>query len=144
MRPAAWFVAAIAVMIAVDALVPGPHWLARPWNLAGLLVTGAGVVVHISASNRFRHHHTTTAALARPATLVTDGPYRYSRNPMYLGGVLMLLGLAMVLGSTTPLLGLALWVVWMQAHFIRREETLLRDAFGETYDAYRAQVRRWL
>lgn len=144
MAPAAWFVGALGLTIALHTFVPGTRWLARPWTLAGVIVAGAGVVVHVAATNVFRHHRTTAAALAPPSALVTDGPYRYSRNPMYLGGVLMLLGLDVVLGSGTPVLVLPLWMVIMQARFIRREEALLRREFGEAYEAYCSRVRRWM
>ncbi|MEJ2215942.1 MAG: isoprenylcysteine carboxylmethyltransferase family protein [Gemmatimonadota bacterium] len=144
MAPAAWFVGALVLTIALHALVPGARWLARPWTLAGVVLAGAGVVVHVAATNVFRRYRTTTAALAPPASLVTDGPYRYSRNPMYLGGVLMLLGMDMLLGSATPLLVVPLWIVIMQARYIRREEALLRREFGAAYDAYCSGVRRWL
>ncbi len=142
--PAAWFIAAIGLMIALDAAAPGWRWLARPWTLTGVAVVGAGVVLHVAATNTFRRHHTTAAALARPVALVADGPFRASRNPMYLGGLLMLLGLGLLLGSVTPLLVVPFWMVLMQAAYIRREETLLAGTFGEAYETYRARVRRWL
>jgi protein-S-isoprenylcysteine O-methyltransferase Ste14 len=142
--PAAWFVAAIVLMIGFHVLLPGPRWLTRPWTLAGVVVAAAGVVLHLAATNAFRRRRTTAAALAAPALLVADGPYRYSRNPMYLGGVLMLLGLGTLLGTTTPLLVVPLWMVFMQARFIRREEALLRQVFGEAYEVYSSSVHRWL
>ncbi|MEJ2677731.1 MAG: isoprenylcysteine carboxylmethyltransferase family protein [Gemmatimonadota bacterium] len=131
-------------MLALHAFLPGPRWLPRPWTLAGIVVAALGVVLHKAATDAFRYHRTTAAALAPPRSMVLDGPYRHSRNPMYLGGVLMLLGLDILLGSTTPLLVVPLWMVLMQVRFIRREEALLAQVFGKEYEAYRASVRRWL
>jgi len=142
--PAGWFVAAIALMIVLDAVTPGARWLRAPWRLVGLVVAAAGVALHVAATRHFRHHHTTHAPLARPAALVTDGPYHHTRNPMYLAGVLMLLGLDALLGSATPLLVLPLWMVLMRARFIRPEEALLARTFGQAYAAYRTRVRRWI
>jgi protein-S-isoprenylcysteine O-methyltransferase Ste14 len=81
----------------------------------------------------------------RPATaLVTSGPYRFTRNPMYLGMLLLYLGGSCWGNSLWPLffLPLVLWV--MQAGVIAREESYLEERFGEAYRQYRARVRRWL
>jgi protein-S-isoprenylcysteine O-methyltransferase Ste14 len=81
----------------------------------------------------------------RPATaLVTEGPYRFSRNPMYLGFTLLYLGIALLFGSLWPLLFLPL-VLWVM-HFgvIVREEAYLERRFGDGYREYRRRVNRWL
>jgi protein-S-isoprenylcysteine O-methyltransferase Ste14 len=131
-------------MLVVDAIAPGIRWLPRPWTLAGVVLAGLGVGLHVAATGTFRRYRTTVAALAPPNCLAVDGPFRFTRNPMYLGGVLMLLGLGVLLGSATPFLVVPLWMVLMQARFIRREEALLTRVFGEVYEAYSARVRRWL
>jgi protein-S-isoprenylcysteine O-methyltransferase Ste14 len=76
-------------------------------------------------------------------TIVTAGPFRFTRNPLYLGGSLVYLGLAMVLGSA--------WLLWLFVPMvlvlrwgIHREERYLEAKFGEVYVAYKARVRRWL
>ena len=81
----------------------------------------------------------------RPATaLVTDGPYRLSRNPMYLGFTLLYLGIALRSGSLWPLLFLPLVLVTMHFGVIVREEAYLERRFGEAYREYRRRVKRWL
>lgn len=81
----------------------------------------------------------------RPATmLVLGGPYRFTRNPMYVGFILFHLGASLLMGSLWPVLLLPGVVAILYATVIRREERYLAAAFGPAYEAYRARVRRWL
>ena len=76
--------------------------------------------------------------------LVTGGLFRYTRNPMYLGLVLMLLGAAVGFGTLSPFFAIVVFVWWIQSRFIVREEAFLAGIFGPEYLAYKARVRRWL
>jgi protein-S-isoprenylcysteine O-methyltransferase Ste14 len=81
----------------------------------------------------------------RPATmLVLGGPYRFTRNPMYLAFVVFYLGAGLLINSIWTLLLLPLVLVVLYVTVIRREERYLAATFGASYDAYRKQVRRWL
>ena len=77
-------------------------------------------------------------------TLVTEGPYHYSRNPMYAGLALTLAGLALVLGSLSPLIVPPIFVWWITTRFIQKEEAMLEQRFGAQYLDYKQRVRRWL
>ena len=76
--------------------------------------------------------------------LIRHGLYRWTRNPMYLGAVLLVSGVAILLGSVTPLLVAVVFFVILQEGFIRHEERLLERRFGEEYRNYRHSARRWL
>jgi protein-S-isoprenylcysteine O-methyltransferase Ste14 len=78
------------------------------------------------------------------AALVTSGPYRISRNPMYLGLVLLYAGVACVFSVVWALPLLIPLIIYTQLSVIAREERYLDRAFGDTYRAYRVRVRRWL
>jgi protein-S-isoprenylcysteine O-methyltransferase Ste14 len=104
---------------------------------AGLLLTAAGVVA-------FRRARTPVIPFERSTTLVTGGVYRFTRNPMYLGLVLVLGGTAMLLGSIAAFLPLPLFVVIIEFGYIRAEERFLAGIFGDDYLRYRHAVRRWL
>lgn len=78
-----------------------------------------------------------------PDTLVKEGPYRFTRNPMYLGHLIFMLGLAITLWSVFALVLLALRAVWFNSR-VRHDEARLREKFGAEYDEYCAQVRRWI
>jgi protein-S-isoprenylcysteine O-methyltransferase Ste14 len=81
----------------------------------------------------------------RPSThLVTGGPYRFTRNPMYLGLTLLYLGATAWLNTLWPLLLLPIVLLVMQRGVIAREEEYLERRFGQEYTDYRARVRRWL
>lgn len=80
----------------------------------------------------------------RAGRLVTHGPFAHSRNPIYLGDALLLLGWALWLGDWSALLGLAGFVVWIDRLQIAAEERALTQRFGDAYRQYCAQVRRWL
>jgi protein-S-isoprenylcysteine O-methyltransferase Ste14 len=79
-----------------------------------------------------------------PSTLVTTGPYHYSRNPIYLGVILLSLGFAVIIMSITVLICTVVLFLFFRRFFIRWEEEKLEEAFGEEYLAYKKQVRRWL
>ena len=85
----------------------------------------------------------TPAPFDPPVDLVAAGPYRRTRNPMYLGGLLVFVGLALVWRSSAVLAGAGAW--WLLAHMfvVGIEEPMLRRKFGEGYDAYLREVPRW-
>ena len=75
--------------------------------------------------------------------MVDYGPFRFSRNPVYLSMVLGLIGLAVLLGTASPIVVIVLFALVIQARFIGPEEEMLREDFGEKYEAYTRRVRRW-
>jgi protein-S-isoprenylcysteine O-methyltransferase Ste14 len=82
---------------------------------------------------------------ARPAKqLVTDGPYRFTRNPMYLGMACAYAGGALAAGTLWPLAFLPLVLLVVDRAIVPREEAHLSASFGDEYERYRARVRRWL
>jgi len=109
-----------------------------------LLVSGLGLNVH--PKRFFRRRDTTVNPIhpERSNALVTDGPYRWTRNPMYLGYAIALLGWSLWLAQPAGLVGAALFVAWIDRLQIPAEEAALQARFGRAYDAYRARVRRWL
>lgn len=144
MPPPAWFFTAIAAMVGLRVFLPGPVIVPDPWTLLGLLPIGAGIGLNFAAVAAFRRRATTTDPDGEPRTLVDDGPYRYSRNPMYLGGVLILAGFAVLLGSAAPFAMPPLYAGIAAARFVPAEERKLNAAFGPQWQRYRSTVRRWL
>jgi protein-S-isoprenylcysteine O-methyltransferase Ste14 len=78
-----------------------------------------------------------------PERIITTGPYRYTRNPMYLGHLIFLLGLAVTLWSWFALIVLVLRAAWFHRRVLH-DEVRLETKFGEKYSAYRARVKRWI
>ncbi|MBZ0069527.1 MAG: isoprenylcysteine carboxylmethyltransferase family protein [Thiobacillus sp.] len=92
----------------------------------------------------FVRHRTTVNPYAGASALCTSGPFRFSRNPIYLGDWFILLGVSLLLGTVWPLLFAPL--IWAMLRFgvIRHEEAHLEAKFGADYRAYKTRVRRWI
>jgi protein-S-isoprenylcysteine O-methyltransferase Ste14 len=103
----------------------------------GVLVAGAGWLTFYRAG-------TTRVPGERSTALVTWGPYRVTRNPMYVGLSIAYLGEAGLLHQLWPVLLLPLTMAYLDRLVIPVEESRLHEVFGDAYDAYRARVRRWL
>lgn len=116
-----------------------PSWVAAVFGLAGLASALAGWLA-------FRRARTTVNPLspARASTLVVRGIYRHTRNPMYLGMLLVLAGWGVWLGNVLALLLLPLFVLTLNRLQIEPEERALRARFGEAFTQYAARVRRWI
>jgi putative hydrolase of HD superfamily len=118
-----------------------PPRLAAPVGIAALVL---GLLVGLAAVRSLRQAKTTIQPWEPTTFLVTTGPYRFSRNPIYLGYTLLYLGAAVWLGSGWSLGFLPFVLLAVQRLVIRREEAYLERRQGEPYRAYRAKVRRWL
>ena len=120
------------------------HILPSPWPLIlGPLCVALGFI-GLPAVIAFRRAGTHPQPW-RPATaLVISGPYRFTRNPMYVGFTLLYLGLSLWVNTLWPLLFLPAVLLTIRYGVIAREETYMERRFGDDYRAYRARVRRWL
>jgi protein-S-isoprenylcysteine O-methyltransferase Ste14 len=111
---------------------------------AAWLLLGLGFLVRLWATFHFYAHQMRVISLAPQAKLITSGPYRFSRNPLYLGGnVFIFSGAALLLGSPTALIATILHLPLVD-RFIRREEKQLERQFGDEWRGYKWRVRRWL
>ena len=128
------------------------EWLATPAlpveptlrkGLAVVLIVG-GLALEMWAGGLFRKAGTNVVPYQPSTALVTDGPYRFSRNPMYVGFAITYLGLALGLDSPISLGLLLPCVVVVTWGVILREERYLEARFGQAYRDYRGRVRRWL
>jgi protein-S-isoprenylcysteine O-methyltransferase Ste14 len=110
----------------------------------GGLVFSIGAIIAGWGLFTFRRARTTTVPGRTSAQLVTWGPYRFSRNPMYVGLVLAYLGEAAILRQVWPVILLPLVVAYVNWVVIPLEQRKLTEVFGEDYARYRRRVRRWL
>jgi protein-S-isoprenylcysteine O-methyltransferase Ste14 len=142
--PPTYLLIALVAIGALHLLLPGPQLLDWPWRGLGVLPVGLGVWLNLWADRLFARRQTTVRPFQDSTALVTDGPYRVTRHPMYLGMLLIVLGTALLAGSTVPLaVVVGMW--WLLATtFVIPEETAMRRQFGAQYDAYARRVRRWL
>jgi len=128
----------------VNVYFPFPIWPGTVIRVIGILPLLLGVALFVWARATFRRHMTALMPWTRTTTLVTDGPYGFSRNPIYLSFVLVYLGLSFIFNSTYVLIMLVVVMVLFDRLQIPREESYLRGLFGDEFDSYAAKVRRWL
>jgi protein-S-isoprenylcysteine O-methyltransferase Ste14 len=113
-------------------------------KLVAWLLLALGFLVRVWATIYFYAHKMRVISLKPQRALITSGPYRFSRNPLYLGGnVFIFFGAALLLGSPTALFLTAIHLPLID-RFIRREEEQLEREFGDEWQSYKKRVRRWL
>ncbi len=125
------------------------HWpvsvlLRSPFTWAGVVPLLAGAALIVAGLRRFRRSRTTIKPFCEARRLVTDGVYRYTRNPMYLGEVMILLGAWVLMGAVSPVVAVGAYAVIADRWFIRAEETMLLAKFGQEYRDYCRKTHRWI
>lgn len=145
--PPTLFVLGIAAGWLLNRAVPFPigAWLAAPVRLPlGWAAVAVGAVVIAWGMLTFARARTAIYPTRPARTIVDWGPFRFSRNPMYVGLTAMMAGVGLLIDGAWVLIFIPLVLAALTAFVIRREEAYLAGAFGEEYAAYRARVRRWL
>ena len=142
--PPTYLLVAILMMIAFHWLVPLSQIVPGLWRLTGLIPLAGGISLNIAADRAFQRARTTVKPFEASTVLITGGVFRISRHPMYLGFVLILIGVGTLLGSLTPLLVIPVFAILIDQVFIQAEERLLAEQFGQSWLAYKAGTRRWL
>ena len=143
LRPPIVFLCAILVGIALNRVWP-LHFLSPGIRLLGPLVTACAVVLFLLSYREFRRAGTSVQGSRRSTVIVRTGPYRFSRNPIYLAFILFVLGLSVWLNNAWLLVTLVPAVGLIAMVVIPREERFLERNFNDQYSSYKARVRRWL
>lgn len=123
---------------------PVAEWIPTPWNWAGAVFVVVGVGLTVWSAALFRRAKTGIVPFSESTSLVAAGPYRFTRNPMYLGMTCVLAGVAVMLGSATPWIAPPAFAAVITGLFIVPEERHMENAFGEAYREYKKRVRRWV
>lgn len=142
--PPIWTLVFLVCNWALDQFVPVYAFDGPLGRTAGWVVALAGLAVFAGAVIWFRRKRTTIHPGGKPTALIVEGPYRFSRNPIYLAMATVILGQALWLGSILPVLMVYAFVRIITVRFILREERNLHAAFGAEADKYFASTRRWL
>jgi protein-S-isoprenylcysteine O-methyltransferase Ste14 len=142
--PPVYFVLTMLLMAALDRALPIMRIFSFTWARIGLVPIALGTFFCVYAYYGFARAGTPVVPFARATALVTTGLYRFTRNPMYLGLVLILAGVATMLGTLSPWLPLPLFLWIIQRRFVHCEERFLEELFGQQYLTYKRRVRRWL
>jgi protein-S-isoprenylcysteine O-methyltransferase Ste14 len=142
--PPLWLFASLLVMTALHFVIPAWAVVPRPYNFGGAVPIVIGLSLVGWPALMFRRARTTIKPFRESTTLITSGPFRFSRNPIYVGLVLVLLGFAILLGSLTPFVVVPMFAILIDRVFIVREERMLSEAFPDDYEDYCRRVRRWI
>lgn len=146
--PVPWvFVLAYLIGLALQYLIPVPvngTGILLGSRIAGGILLVVGLSLAAWSLIIFQSNHTTTSPVEKSSKLVTWGPYRFSRNPMYVSLAIIYLGEAGVLVQIWPLIFLILTLVYLQLIVVPYEEIELQKTFGDSYKQYFARVHRWI
>jgi protein-S-isoprenylcysteine O-methyltransferase Ste14 len=143
------FIAGFGAAVLIDRLVrdlplaDSAEWRV-PLALAGFLLVLGGITIALWSVALFQRAQTSVLPFRPSTALVRSGPYRVTRNPMYLGMTLGYVGLTLADNSWWPLILLPVVLLALVRFVIAREEAYLDAIFGDGYRAYRRSVRRWL
>lgn len=138
------FVAAVVGGFFLNRTWPLPVGSGLAWQLVAWVFVALWLVLMVGGLALFRRRHTSFIPNRPASTLVIEGPYRVTRNPMYLGMASLTVALAIFMGTGWPVILLAPVLLLVRRLVIDPEEAYLRRRFGADYERYIRQVRRWI
>ena len=142
--PPIYLLLALVVMTGLHLVVPVHRYWSFPLALMGAVPLVLGILLNMTADRQFKRHETTVKPFQQSSALVTAFPFSISRNPMYLGLSLLLLGVALLLGTAAALIPVVIFPYVMDRIFIRMEEKMLAETFGREWEEYQSRVRKWI
>lgn len=144
LEPPTYFLICLVLIIGLHFILPIMQIIHAPYRFIGIIFIGIGLWLNLWADGLFKRGNTTVKPFRKSSVLILEGPFRFSRHPMYLGMVIALLGMAIILGSLVTFLPPIALFITMQMAFIRYEEKAMEETFGEEYLDYKNHVRCWL
>jgi protein-S-isoprenylcysteine O-methyltransferase Ste14 len=144
LMPPTYLLIAILLCIILHFLIPILYIIPSPWNFLGLVPLLLGIWINLSADRAFKQAKTTVKPFKESNSLIQEGVFRFSRNPMYLGFVGILFGISFLLRSVSPYLVVVVFVILIDVMFIQVEERMLETKFGDEWEHYRSKVRKWI
>jgi protein-S-isoprenylcysteine O-methyltransferase Ste14 len=142
--PPTYFLGSIFLAVVLHWVYPIKYLLVFPEKLIGLVPIIIGVLLNLRADREFKRWKTTVKPFEKSSSLLTEGVFKISRNPMYLGMSAIVLGIFLLLGSLSPLLITIILPILLDRIFICKEEKAMEETFGEQFLEYKKKVRRWL
>lgn len=141
--PPVFVLLSLILIVLFYIFVPQYNIIPYPFNFLGIAVSFGGIVIMGKARDLFKQH-ATTLAIEPSSFLIKDGIFSKTRNPMYIGFFLLLLGIAICFMNAFSLCCPFGFFISMQLIFIPKEEKLMMSVFGQAYLDYKKQVRRWI
>lgn len=141
--PPVFVLAALILITASYLFIPEYNVIPFPVNLAGLFVIFGGITMMGKARDLFKKYQT-TLNFGKSSYLIQEGIFLKTRNPMYIGMFLMLLGVGICFGNLFSILIPIAFIVLIHFLFVLDEEKVMLETFGQVYLDYKAKVKRWL
>ena len=143
-QPPTYFFTALLLIGVLHFALPVMSVVHMPWRLLGVIPLLLGAILNLMADGDFKRYRTTVKPFEVSSTLVTGGVFRTSRNPMYVGMTLILVGVALLAGSAASWIPAGIFAILMDRLFIEPEEAMLEAEFGDEFREYRKKARRWI
>ena len=134
----------LIIFVLLNKLFPALKIVSNPYNLFGIVFILIGILIVIWAANAFTRKDTPKNPFDTPKAVATDGPFKHSRNPMYIGITYILIGASILNGSALVFLAPIVFLITIRIFFIPMEEKKMERLFGEEYLNYKKKVRRWI
>ena len=131
-------------MVGLDQIEGAARIVPVDMGWVGWLLIGGGLAVAVFVDLIFKRRGTTILPFRESSALVKEGPFRYSRNPIYCCMSSALICLGLLMGTAAPFIVVPAFVLIIDRCFIRPEEAFLETTFGDEYRAYKTRVRRWI
>lgn len=142
--PPVWLVTGLVTIFALSEYLPLANFSGGLPTALGSFTILIGLILLVHAGGMFKAADTAMIPFKEVSALVTTGVYRVTRNPMYLGMALVLFGTSITVGAYSALFVAPIFMAIIELRFIRPEEVMLRELFGDAFDNYCKLVRRWL
>jgi len=131
-------------MLALSYFYPIGTIVSFPINLLGILPFLFGFAITIIVKNRFEKLNAEIHTFKSPNQLITTGLFQYSRNPIYVGFTISLIGIGFLLGAYSPFIMVAVFIIITNYIYMPHEERAMEELFGKEYRSYKSSVRRWV
>lgn len=138
------FLTCIFLMFGLNRYFPIREMLSTPYNYLGILPFLLGFIMTTQTARLIKKRDTQISPYGTPRKLLIEGWFKFSRNPIYLGFILSLIGIWFWLGSWSPMMGVLLFMTIIHFKFIPMEERNMKAVFGKDYLQYKSKVRKWI
>ena len=142
--PPVYLLFSLVMMWLLQRYFPVYQYMEPPKAYSGIIPVLFGISMAAISAGMFKRAGTGIEPFDEATILITAGFYRFTRNPMYLGMFLMLLGVAFLMGGIGALLPVPIFMLVIRNNFVLGEERFLEAAFGQQYLTYKSAVRRWV
>ena len=142
--PTTWFLGFLTLIIILHFLIVEKKMIFFPYNQFGWIFVLSDIILNLWTDNLFKKYKTTVKPYLKPSYFISNGPFRISRNPMYFGMLLILLGTTVLLKSVVLLIIPFAYLCIIHIFYIRKEEQKMLLQFGIEYSKYKKKVRSWI